>query len=309
MKGLYFTRKAEIDQQPAHPQMDALKLLAKQGSLEIMHQHILRGANVWLTPLPSHEDIEFFYICKGSLHYKKGDDVIILQTGDSFHTRGLDGDVVFDILEDTDLLYVSTIPVFDANANYQSELFNLLRQIDEKDHYTLQHSVNVRNYSMQLWSALPQRHTGTYGDMVVASLFHDVGKINIPDSILKKPYRCTDDEFTVMKMHAVYSGELLSEHFPGKAVLYAKQHHERLDGSGYPGHIPGDQLCFESRVIALADTFDAMTSKRVYQNPRSMEDAAAELCTLTHLYDEELVYTLKRLVQSGMIAPTKPVQI
>lgn len=280
MKGLYFTRRDELNQQPAHPQADALKLLAKQGDLEIMHQQILRGASVWLTPGDSDTAIEFFYICSGSIRFTCRDWNTVLSAGDCFHTRSLEQEVVLDILEDTDLLYVSNTPVFDGSAIYQTELINLLRAIDEKDHYTLQHSVNVRNYSLQLWQKFPQRQTGAYGDMVVSSLFHDVGKCHVPDEVLKKPGHYTPEEYSIMKRHAAASGEILTGHFPDAAAAFARLHHERLDGSGYPEGLRGDQIPFESRVIAVADAFDAMTTSRIYSAPRSMEDAALELCAL-----------------------------
>lgn len=308
MKGLYFTRKDELNQQPAHPQSDALKLLAKHGGLEVMHQQILRGASVWLAPMPGQDELEFFHICTGCVRLTHGDWTITLRQGDSFHTHELSDEVVLDILEDTDLLYISTMPVFDDNANYQSELMQLVRQINEKDHYTLQHSVNVRNYTIQLWKQFPQRQTCSFGDLVVAALFHDVGKCTISDDILKKPGRCTPEEYEIMKTHAAASGDLLRGHFPDKSAVIASQHHERLDGSGYPNHLSGDQLCFESRAIALADAFDAMTTTRVYSNPKSFEVAALELCGLPHLYDNELAQALLALVRSGDLVATKPVE-
>lgn len=309
MKGLYITRKDELNQQPAHPQLDALKLLAKEGNLEIMRQHILRGASVWLTPSQDPKDIEFFYICSGCISFTRGDETVELHTGDSFHTHGLSNEIVLEIKEDSDLLYISTIPVFDENINYQNELFQLLRQIDAKDHYTLQHSVNVRNYSLQLWQMLPERHTCNFGDLVIAALFHDVGKCNIPDDILKKPSRCTPEEYEVMKTHAMETGTLLCGHYPELAVTFATQHHERLDGSGYPNHLTSEQIPFESRVIAIADAFDAMTSSRIYSSPRSFEEAALELCSLPHLYDAELCAVLLKLVRSGKLTENTPVTL
>lgn len=309
MNGLYLIRRDELSQQPAHPQMDALKLLAKQGRMEIMYQRILRGASVWLTPGQNEEDLEFFYICSGSIHFTSGDWEATLGAGDTFHIHALTSEVVLDIREDTDLLYVSNSPVFDDSANYQSELFALLRRIDEKDHYTLQHSVNVRNYSLQLWKAFPQRQTGTFGDVVLASLFHDVGKIGVPDEILKKPGRCTPEEFEIIKTHAAASGELLAAHFPGKAVAYAREHHERLNGSGYPAHLTAEALSFESRVIALADAFDAMTTSRVYNQPKPYEQAALELCALPEQFDNELAQALLTLVREGRLVTNSPVEL
>lgn len=308
MKGLYFIRRADLNQQPAHPQMDALKLLAKQGNLEIMYQRILKGASVWLTPMQREEDIEFFYVCQGSVCFTGANQRVELHAGDTFHTHGLEQEVVLDILADTDLLYISTMPIFDESANYQTELMQLLRQIDEKDHYTLQHSVNVRNYSIQLWQALPHRQTGSFGDVVLASLFHDVGKVAIPDEILKKPSRCTPEEYEIIKTHPQSTGELLSKRFQGNVVLYAAQHHERLDGSGYPLHLTAKDISFESRVIALADAFDAMTTSRGYNVPKGYEEAALELCSLP-MFDREVADALLQIIREGKLISNTPVEL
>ena len=93
--------------------------------------------------------------------------------------------------EDAELLYISTAPLFGESMDFQLELVHRIRQIDEKDHFTAQHSKNVMHYALALRKQLEQYCTASYGDMVLGSLFHDIGKCVIPDEMLKKPGRVT----------------------------------------------------------------------------------------------------------------------
>jgi putative two-component system response regulator len=102
----------------------------------------------------------------------------------------------------------------------------------------------------------------------IASALHDVGKIAIPDEILRKPGRLTDEEMSVMRQHAQKGYTMLegsSSSLLELAAIIARTHHERFDGTGYPRRLKAKQIPFEGRVAAVADVFDALTSKRVYK--------------------------------------------
>lgn len=145
--------------------------------------------------------------------------------------------------------------------------------IDEKDMYTKEHSVRVAKYARMIadeygFGSDLKRMRSIYN----AALLHDMGKIAIPDEILNQGQRLTDEEYEVMKMHTVYGEEILKELTFLPTVYYgAKYHHENLDGTGYPAGIMGDDIPIEARIITVADTLDAMNSKRVYRDPRSRE--------------------------------------
>jgi putative nucleotidyltransferase with HDIG domain len=149
----------------------------------------------------------------------------------------------------------------------------ILHALDCKDHYTYGHSVRVAHYSVLLGKEIGLTEEELY-DLEMAALFHDIGKIAIPDAILLKPSRLTEEEFMEMKTHPDKTAEILEEfsHF-NLVSKYAKYHHERWDGRGYPEGLKGEDIPLFSRIILLADTFDAMTSSRTYR--KGLEDDIA----------------------------------
>ena len=139
--------------------------------------------------------------------------------------------------------------------------------------------------------------------MKKAALLHDIGKIGIPDSILNKPGRLTDEEYDIMKSHVVKGGEILKsftliEHVE-EGALY---HHERYDGKGYVHGLKGEEIPLNARIIGIADTFDAMTANRVYRKQLDMDYVIGELkrCSGTQ-FDPKLVDIMLRLIDEGKI--------
>lgn len=117
--------------------------------------------------------------------------------------------------------------------------------------------------------------------VIKAAPMHDLGKIGIDDKILRKPGRLTDEEFAIMQTHAAKSGELVEnilrdvedEYFVNIAKNLARHHHEKWNGAGYPDHLAGDDIPMEARIMAVADVYDALVSKRCYKEAMSFEQA------------------------------------
>ena len=157
-------------------------------------------------------------------------------------------------------------------------LFTLARSVDAKDHYTAGHSLRVAEYAKliaQKLSYTPERQMMIYQ----AGLLHDVGKIGIPDAVLNKKDRLTYEEYLQIKNHTTIGADILknTESLP-EAENVAHYHHERFDGSGYPEMLKGYEIPESARITAIADTFDAMTLKRVYrENVYTKEEAADEI--------------------------------
>lgn len=128
----------------------------------------------------------------------------------------------------------------------------------------------------------------------MAGLFHDIGKYYIPDSVLKKESSLTKEEFALMKSHPIRGLELVEEIKYKDIGKLVEQHHERINGSGYPYGLKGDEICLGAKIIAVADSFDAMTSDRPYRKGLSKEEALKEIESLSGIhYDEKVIEAFK----------------
>lgn len=180
----------------------------------------------------------------------------------------------------------------------------LAAAIDGKDPYTRGHSERVARFSVAIAQGM-----GLPDDEVekirISALLHDVGKIGIDDKILKKPAALTDDEFKIMKQHPQKGFKIMSqipamrEFLPGMYM-----HHEMIDGCGYPQGLKGEEIPMMARIVSVADTFDAMTTDRPYQEAMKFEDAVARIQSFVGTrYDERVVASLVAACQSGQVSP------
>ncbi len=153
--------------------------------------------------------------------------------------------------------------------------FNQL--LDLRDLNTGIHSTRLAEWAVRVARKLGLAESDFY-QLEAAALLHDIGKIGIPDAILKKEGKLTDEERALMNKHPEYSWSILRL-FPGldKASLYALHHHESVDGRGYPGGLKGSGIPIGSRIVAVIDAYDAMVSNRSYHRGLSHEEAVARL--------------------------------
>jgi putative two-component system response regulator len=160
---------------------------------------------------------------------------------------------------------------------YRSTLKALTAALETRDLETHGHSERVVSYSMRLGReyGLDSRRTKA---LEFGSLLHDIGKIGVPDLILRKPAKLTTEEWVLMRQHPVHGQQILRgiEFLEGAARVVA-QHHEKWDGSGYPLGLRGEEIDVCARIFSVADAFDAITSNRVYRKGKSYQAAAQEL--------------------------------
>jgi hypothetical protein len=181
----------------------------------------------------------------------------------------------------------------------------LAAAIDEKDPYTRGHSGRVAKYSTIIGEYLGL-NAEDLDNLRISALLHDVGKIGVDDRVLKKPGKLDDEEFALMKQHPVKGANImrpvaqLKEMLPGIEL-----HHERMDGAGYPYGLPGDQIPMMARIIAVADTFDAMTTNRPYQSAMDLEFALERIRSLAiSKFDPAVVAALDAAVAAGRLRLT-----
>ena len=181
------------------------------------------------------------------------------------------------------------------------ELTDALNLAEKNDAYVVGHNYRVSRYTLLMMQILaPERMTS---GLRLASGFHDVGKARLDPAILNKPGKLTDEEFAHIKQHPVYSWELLRRHLPEELANIARWHHEKLDGSGYPDGLRGDSIPLESRVIAVADIFDALTTSRCYRGAFSFEKALGIMQeeVAAGKLDGEAFDALRQLISRGTI--------
>lgn len=149
--------------------------------------------------------------------------------------------------------------------SYLESIEVLRRTVEVKDVYTRGHSDRVSEYSLLIGEKLnlPPEQMKT---LKIGALFHDIGKIGIPDAILLKTDKLTDDEYSEIKNHPAIGAHILSNaSIFADIIPIVKHHHERYDGKGYPARLAGENIPYLARIVAVADTFDAMTSRRSYR--------------------------------------------
>jgi diguanylate cyclase (GGDEF)-like protein len=175
--------------------------------------------------------------------------------------------------------------------------------IDGQHLATRDHSENVAAYAAAIAARL-----GFHEERLVrlrrAAFLHDVGKVAVPHEVLEKPGALTDGEFAQVRLHPEVGGHMLAHAHLHEEAAWVRHHHERLDGRGYPDGLAGEAIPFESRVIFVADAFEAMTSDRPYRRGMASADALGELRACAGVqFEPAAVEVLCDLVESGALAP------
>lgn len=182
----------------------------------------------------------------------------------------------------------------------------LARAVDARDRATQRHSERVAALAFDIAIAAGWSQDRA-DELREAALVHDVGKIGVSDAILTKPGPLTDDEFAEMKTHPALGAQVVSEVLTEEQVSWVRSHHERLDGTGYPDGLVGDEIPDGGRILAVADAWDAMTSDRSYRGARSSAEALAEFerCRGTQ-FDPVLIDHLRAVQATGVKTVSSP---
>ncbi len=192
------------------------------------------------------------------------------------------------------------------NRNFYQTILSLATALEARDRYTHGHSERVDLYSRIIAEELRDSFGWKIDDefmncLHVESRLHDIGKIAIPDTVLNKPGKLNEEEYNQIKAHPVKSAHILAPLEDIKeSIEIIRHHHERVDGKGYPSGYTKDQIPARSRIIAVADSFDAMTSDRPYRKAMSIEEAMAEIeKNRGTQFDEEVVAAFMQAHKKG----------
>ena len=196
-------------------------------------------------------------------------------------------------------MFITLKRVQERERNYQKGVITAMTNLLEmRDPYTLGHSTRVAAMSARL-AKLMGFERERIDKVYWAGIVHDIGKMGVPESILLKRNRLTEEEFEVVKMHPILSEDALLN-FPwlGDLKTIVRHHHERWDGKGYPDGLKGEEIPLESRIITVVDAFDAMTSDRSYRKALSFQEAEVELVNnASRQFDPHVVRMFLRLLK------------
>ncbi len=162
----------------------------------------------------------------------------------------------------------------------QKEVLDVLMRLNHfiklKDEYTMMHSDHVSDYAVLLGKKLNLSDDDLHLLRIGGEL-HDIGKVGIPDAILRKGSSLTDQEFAIMKKHTVIGDAILPNQGYEQIKAMIRSHHEKMDGTGYPDGLKGEEIPYFARILSVCDTFDAMTTQRSYNRMKTLEEAFEEL--------------------------------
>lgn len=268
----------------------------KNSEMQIVLYTLQRNETINIVP-DGYSVTTTLIILEGLISMHSSDEVYELGTHDAAMLIDIEKSYFVEAMKFTKIIAISS----EENQDTQEDkaIVSMLGSVEEKDVYTLGHNRRVSLYAKQL--ALAYESTYNVITLSSAACMHDIGKINTPVEILQKPGKLTEEEFDIIKKHPRDSYEILKDIIGEKAAIAAGQHHERLDGSGYPNGLCGDKICMDAKIIAIADVFDAMTCKRIYNEPSPPIEVVKYLEANLDKYDEAIVAILRRKVETGKL--------
>lgn len=181
-------------------------------------------------------------------------------------------------MEKYNLSSARSLMMSDLKELFYKTIKSIAATLDAKDAYTHGHSIRVTLYSLMLATTIKPDDTNFLEKVEIAGILHDIGKVSIPQNVLCKPGRLNDDELKVMRSHPACSEKLVKNIRQLDEIgAWVKAHHEKWDGSGYPDGLRGEEIPLGARIVALADTYDAMTTTRSYRSALDHDVAIMEI--------------------------------
>jgi len=223
--------------------------------------------------------IEKYTVVRGELEVEYNGSTFVLQEGDSFDASQYPELVSLYSEAGTDLLLEMTPDIYETNFREKEIIQRDASAIAKVDGYTFKHCARIKDYSTELWKKLSQPIERARS-LVWGAYFHDIGKLAVPLEILNKEGKLTPTEWETMKAHTTIGAEMMRNHeltWLRDSAFIVEHHHERFDGKGYPNGLKGEEIPLEAAIVSVVDSFDAMTTDRVYRKALSMNEAIQEI--------------------------------
>lgn len=278
-------------------------LLIEDDDLEVFQSNITAGRSIICQPHESANALNIAFVLSGKLYHTNKRQYI--GPGERFTYKNLEMTHHLSVVEDSVLLMIRRKKIMRSQVNMINSVSDFLQNIQKKDQYTEDHCNRTGNLAVQIAThmALPE---AAIENVLFVGKFHDIGKINVPEYILNKPGKLTKEEFAIMEKHPKWGHDIVCEEMQKAGIeeqhfnKYAKivlEHHEKIDGSGYPNGLKRNEISIEAKVILVADSFDAMTTTRPYRKALTQEQALTELQKYAGIwYDEKIVKALGEIL-------------
>ena len=250
-------------------------LMAGGDGVEVLTHRLAAGARFGLVPQAEWTAFEALLVLSGRLECISEAD-LTLEPGDTVSAWPVRVPYVFQAIGETVLVHVSSQPQFEAGVDDIHTLKEMAREVARKDGYTHEHCLRVQTLAVALGRAARLSGESLHW-LIYGAFLHDLGKVRVPAEVIQKRGALTPEEWAVMRQHPTWGREMVAGTHVASAGPIIEQHHERLDGSGYPRGLRGDEISIEAQIVAIVDTYDAITTDRPYHNAESPEAAIAEL--------------------------------
>lgn len=267
------------------------KLVIQDDDFEIFESHIHAGRSVICQPYECEDSLNVAFVLSGKLYHTNTKSYIL--AGDHYTFKNLKETHHLSVEEETKLLMIRKKGFFIEQVSMTNEVTEIIDMIQKKDDYTEDHCNRTGNLATKIATYLNLSDKIIQNVLYVGKI-HDVGKIDIPVEILNKPGSLTLEEFDLVKKHSQRGHDIIMKTMKQPEIAQViLQHHEKIDGSGYPFGLKGNEISIEAKIISVADSFDAMVSNRPYRKPMSVNEAIQELrCYSGKWYEEEIVEAL-----------------
>ena len=229
--------------------------------------------------MDGHDVVENYTVVHGQLEVEYEGITFMLREGESLDASRYPELLSLYSEEGTELLIEMTASIYETNFREKEIIQRDAAAIAKVDGYTFKHCARIKDYSTELWKRLDQPIERAR-ILVWGAYYHDIGKLTVPLEILNKPGKFTPIEWEVMKAHTTKGAEMMRNHelnWLRDSAFIVEQHHERYDGKGYPYGLKEDEISMEAAIVSVVDSFDAMTTDRVYRKALSLDEAIQEI--------------------------------
>lgn len=275
------------------------QLVAAGDNAEVIRFIFQPGARWSLVPATGWTALEHLTVLSGCLEWVDRGRRRLVRAGESLSAAPVRVPINLTATEPTVILYFCSQPVFHLHDENTRQWRDLAVAVEEKDGYTAEHCQRLQDLAARVGEVMGLSPERQYL-LNFAAFLHDIGKVKVPDTILGKPAPLSAEEWVIMRRHPLDGSQMLEHTSLAGAAPIIAQHHERLDGSGYPFGLAGDEILLEAQILAVVDSFDAMTTDRPYRKALSVEQAVAELRRgVGRLYRQDVVLAFLKILDQN----------